>query len=62
MALCIFFTQDNMGLDFISKCYFYSFHLISVTLYEDIGYFGRILPVTFLAIGQYLKLGGTLEF
>ncbi len=41
-------TQDHMGLE-ISKRYFpHSFYLMSVKLYEDIGYCGGIQAVTVL--------------
>ncbi len=37
-----------MGLE-ISKCYSYSFHLMSIKCYEDIGYHGGIQAVTFVS-------------
>ncbi len=62
-ALNFFLTQDYMGVE-ISKCYSsYSFDPISVKLYEDIAYHGRIAAITFLVNRQlFRKKCGTLKF
>ncbi len=58
-------TQDHIGLE-VSKPYsvfiwsHYSFHLISAKRYEDIGYYGGIQVIAFLAMGQFFKKCGTL--
>ncbi len=41
-------TQDHMGLGISKRYSSYSFHPMSLKPYEDIGYHGRIQPVTFL--------------
>ena len=48
-TLKFLWTQDHMGLE-ISKHYsYYSFHLMSDKLYQDIGYHGGTQTITFVA-------------
>ncbi len=44
-----------MGLEISKRYPSYSFHPMSVKLYENIGYYGGIQAITFLPIGQVLK-------
>ncbi len=44
-----------MGLEISKRFYSYSFHLMSVKLYEDVGYRGGIQAITFLGNRPSLK-------
>ncbi len=45
-----------MGLEISKRYSSYSFHPMADKLYENVGYHGGIQAITFLAIGQILKI------